>query len=258
MNTNSREKWDHFLPVNIDSNHLGQPIGNGVAGWVPPAAPVREASVGRFCRLEPLDVTCHSKDLFTAFQDDDEGHDWTYLPYGPFPGFTDYREWMQNACLGDDPLFFAICDLKTGEATGLASYLNITPGNGSIEVGHIHFSPKLKKTNAATEAMYLMMRRAFESGYRRYEWKCHAMNGASRAAAQRLGLSFEGVFRQHMVVKGRNRDSAWYAAIDEEWPALREAFTKWLSPENFDDSGRQRIRLSDLTAPILQRKHHET
>ena len=147
-----------------------------------------------------------------------------------------------------DPLFYAIVDLAKGEAVGVASYLRISPSSGSIEVGHINYSPLLQRTPAATEAMYLMMAQAFDLGYRRYEWKCHALNAPSRSAAQRLGFSFEGIFRQAAVVKGRNRDTAWYAAIDEEWPALREAFERWLDPTNFDEKGNQRVRLSDLTA----------
>jgi RimJ/RimL family protein N-acetyltransferase len=161
---------------------------------------------------------------------------------------------MHALCLGDDPLFFAIVDRTTSAPLGVASWLRIDPRAGSIEVGHLHFSPRLQRTPHATEAMFLMMQRAFELGYRRYEWKCDALNAPSRAAAQRLGLSFEGVFRQAWVVKGRNRDTAWYAAIDTEWPALRAAFTPWLDPANFDAAGRQRTRLSDLTGPILVRR----
>ena len=161
---------------------------------------------------------------------------------------------MSATCLGDDPLFFAILDQADGKATGVASYLRITPAAGSLEVGHIHYSPRLQRSPAATEAMFLMMRWAFDSGYRRYEWKCDALNAASRAAAHRLGLSFEGVFRQATVTKGRNRDTAWYAAIDAEWPALRAAFQAWLAPGNFDGAGRQRARLTDLTRPILKQR----
>jgi len=157
-------------------------------------------------------------------------------------------------CLGDDPLFFAILDKADGRAAGVASYLRITPAAGSIEVGHIHYSPRLQRSPAATEAMYLLMEQAFVLGYRRYEWKCDALNAASRAAAQRLGLSFEGIFRQATVYKGRNRDTAWYAAIDPEWPALREAFLAWLAPGNFDGTGGQRTRLADLTRPILKQR----
>lgn len=209
---------------------------------------------GRFARLEPLEVARHAAELFAVNQIDTDGAGWTYLPYGPFTDFDDYCRWMERTCLGGDPLFFAIRDLETNAVAGVAGYLRIMPESGSIEVGHIHFSPRLQRTKAATEAMFLMMQRAFGTGYRRYEWKCHALNEASRAAAQRLGLSFEGVFRQHTVVKGRSRDTAWFAAIDEEWPDLEKAFKTWLSPENFDDSGRQRTRLSKLTEPILQRK----
>jgi RimJ/RimL family protein N-acetyltransferase len=150
-----------------------------------------------------------------------------------------------------DPQFHAIIDLATGKVGGVASYLRIDPAAGSIEVGHINFSPRLQRTVAATEAMYLMMKRAFELGYRRYEWKCHALNAPSRAAAQRLGFSYEGIFRQARVDKGRNRDTAWYAAIDADWPALDRAFSSWLDPANFDEIGQQRTSLSSLTDPIL-------
>ena len=151
-------------------------------------------------------------------------------------------------------MYYAIVDVATNRAVGVASYLNVDPASGSIEVGHLHYSPLLQGSTAGTEAMFLMMHKAFELGYRRYEWKCHALNEASRRAAQRLGLSSEGVFRQARVVKGRNRDTAWYAAIDTEWPQLKEAFQRWLDPANFDDEGQQRSRLSDLTASVLKRR----
>lgn len=179
---------------------------------------------------------------------------WTYLSYGPFDSFGSYRAWMESSCLGSDPLFFAIVERATRRAVGTAAYVRIDPRSGSIEVGHLAYSPLLQRTPAATEAMYLMMERAFALGYRRYEWKCNALNAASRAAAQRLGLSFEGVFRQAAVFKGRNRDTAWYAAIDGEWPALRDAFSRWLGPGNFDEQGRQKIRLSALTRSILRQR----
>jgi RimJ/RimL family protein N-acetyltransferase len=154
-------------------------------------------------------------------------------------------------------MFFAIIDLTTGNAVGVASYLRINPLCGSIEVGHLNFSPLLQRKPASTEAMYLMMANAFGLGYRRYEWRCHALNAPSRTAAQRLGISFEGVFRQSMVVKGRSRDTAWYAAIDEEWPGLKDVFESWLSPSNFDDQGRQRTRLSELTGAFLRDRQEE-
>lgn len=164
---------------------------------------------------------------------------WTYLGYGPFASLADYQAWMQIACMGDDPLFFTIMDRASNKPLGLASYLRIDPRSGSIEVGHLAYSPLLKRTAAATEAMYLMMARAFDLGYRRYEWKCDSLNAPSRSAALRLGFTFEGIFRQATVVKGRNRDTAWFAIIDKDWPAIREAFVRWLSPDNFDAAGRQ-------------------
>jgi RimJ/RimL family protein N-acetyltransferase len=234
-------------------NHLGQPIGFAVPNWRPPPVPPRSSMEGRYCRLEPLDPARHASKLFEADGADTTGRSWTYLAYGPFSDLASYRRWMETDCLGDDPLFFVVVDTAGGRPLGLLSYLRIAPAAGSIEVGHIHFSPGLQRTPAATEAMYLMMKTAFESGYRRYEWKCDALNAASRSAAQRLGLSFEGVFRQATVYKGRNRDTAWYAAIDAEWPELRQHFLSWLDPKNFDEHGQQRARLSDFTRPILTR-----
>lgn len=232
-------------------NELGQVIGFPLPDWRRPPHPPRETLTGRLCRLEPLDPARHGDDLYRAYALDADARHWTYLPYGPFADREAYRQWMETTCRGDDPLFFAIVDPATGAAAGAAAYLRIDPGNGSIEVGHLRFSSLLQRKPAATEAMYLMMRRAFELGYRRYEWKCDALNAPSRAAALRLGLSYEGTFRQAMVIKGRSRDSAWFAATDRDWPALDAAFRRWLDPANFDDAGRQRVRLSDLTAPLL-------
>ncbi len=231
---------------------LNQPLGEIVADWKEPLFPAREVMQGKYCRLEPLDPQRHARELFAANALDAHGTNWTYLPYGPFAKFEEYLAWLEQQCSGSDPLFFAIVDAASGEAVGVASYLRITPDCGSIEVGHLNFSPKLQRTPAATEAMYLMMRRAFELGYRRYEWKCDSLNEPSRKAALRLGLSFEGIFRQATVRKGRNRDTAWHAAIDKEWPALRAAFEQWLSPANFDAAGRQRISLTSLTQSILK------
>ena len=233
-------------------NHLGQPIGFPLPGWTPPPRPPREAMEGRFCRLEPIDPDRHATALFAADAADTDGRTWTYLAYGPFRTLSEYRAWMISFCLSDDPLFFAIIDKADGQPAGVASYLRINPASGSIEVGGLHFSPRLQRHPAATEAMFLMMQWAFEAGYRRYEWKCDSLNAPSRAAALRLGLSFEGVFRQAIVIKNRNRDTAWYAAIDSEWPALRAAFQTWLDPVNFDEQGKQRQRLADLTRPILK------
>jgi RimJ/RimL family protein N-acetyltransferase len=219
---------------------LNLPVGAPLPDWRPPPRPPRQAHPGRFCRLEPLDPARHAADLHAANARDAEGRMWTYLPYGPFPGLAEYRAWMEAKWLGDDPLFFAIIDPATGRATGVASYLRIDPASGTIEVGHLGYSPLLQRTPAATETMALMMAHAFALGYRRYEWKCDALNAPSRAAALRLGFTFEGIFRQATVVKGRNRDTAWYSIIDAEWPARRLAFERWLAPENFDAAGRQR------------------
>ena len=207
---------------------------------------------GRFCRLEHADVSRHAAELFEACAHDKTGAMWTYLPYGPFDSFGSFKAWMMDLCSGPDPMQHAIIDLRTNRVVGLAAYMRITPGIGSIEVGHVIYSPLLQRATLATEAMYLMMRRAFELGYRRYEWKCDNFNARSRAAAQRIGFSFEGIFRQTFVYKDRTRDTAWFSVIDGEWPALKKAFERWLDPANFDERGEQRTRLSDLTAPLLK------
>jgi RimJ/RimL family protein N-acetyltransferase len=229
----------------VTLNAYGQPIGFSIPDWAPPPRPPQTAIDGQYCRIEPLDVDSHAADLHAA-NALDAGRHWTYLPYGPFATEADYREWMMAFCVGDDPLFFAVVPRDTGRAAGVASYLRIQPASGSVEVGHINFSPLLQRTRAATEAMYLMMKQAFELGYRRYEWKCDALNVPSRAAAERLGLSFEGIFRQATVYKGRNRDTAWYAVTDQDWRRAARAFEQWLHPANFDDTGHQRVRLSDF------------
>jgi RimJ/RimL family protein N-acetyltransferase len=240
-------------------NHLGQPVGFPLPNWTPPPAPAREPMEGRYCRLETLDPARHADELYAANSLDKDGRDWTYLPYGPFGSLAEYRGWMETLCQASDPaffgtgyIFFAILDKPTNKPLGIASYCRITPAVGCIEVGGIHFSARMKRSPIATEAMFLMMKNVFELGYRRYEWKCDSLNAPSRAAAQRLGFSYEGIFRQAIVYKNRNRDTAWYAMIDSEWPALRAIFDKWLDPANFDAQGRQRLRLSDLTAPILK------
>lgn len=235
-------------------NSLDQPIGFPLPHWRPPSPPPHEPMTGRYCRVEPLDPARHAAELYEANARDPSGRAWTYLSVGPFDSFDAYLNWIESSCLGDDPLYHAIVDLETGKAVGIASYMRIDTRNGVIEVGNINYSPLLQRTRAATEAMYLMMKRVFELGYRRYEWKCDALNMPSRAAAQRLGFSFEGVFRQAVVYKGRSRDTAWYSVIDSEWPALEEAFIRWLDPSNFDARGNQRLRLSDLTAPLVKQR----
>jgi RimJ/RimL family protein N-acetyltransferase len=240
--------------MHSETNFLGQPIGFAIKDWKPAAHPTRKVLTGRFCSLEPLSTLKHAADLFSANALDAEGKNWTYLPYGPFDSLSSYSSWIDQFSSTIDPLFFAIISNKTGKAVGVSSYLRIDPANGSIEIGHLNFSPLMQQTPIATEAMWLMMKEAFSLGFRRYEWKCNALNLPSRSAAQRLGLSFEGIFRQAAIVKGRNRDTAWYATIDKEWPALNEAFQYWLSPANFDDEEIQRVSLSKLTEAVLVRK----
>lgn len=234
-------------------NALGQPIGHDVAGWRAVERPPRTAMQGRTCVVESLNPARHAASLHAANSEDADGRMWTYMAYGPFESLAKYEDWMRATCLGDDPLFHAIVDQKSGQAKGVASYLRIDPGNGVIEVGHIALAPALQRTVAATEAMFLMMQRVFdELGYRRYEWKCDALNEPSRRAARRLGFTFEGIFRQATIYKGRNRDTAWFAVIDRDWPALKAAYRQWLDPANFDEAGRQRRSLTDLTAAIAQ------
>lgn len=229
------------------TNELGQPIGFEVPDWKPCSRPPRARMQGRYVLLEPISVASHAQDLFEAFAVDTENRIWTYLPYGPFASVDDCRAWIEKTCLGDDPLFHAIIDGDTGRAVGVASYLRIEPAVGVIEVGHINYAPALQKTRGATEAMYLMMRRVFgELGYRRYEWKCDALNAGSCAAAERLGFTYEGQFRQATMYRGRNRDTNWYSIVDTEWPALERAYEAWLALENFDENGVQRTSLKNL------------
>lgn len=227
-------------------NTWGQPVGTPLPGWRTPPRPVRETLSGRHCRLEPLDADQHAAPLFQALAADPDERAWTYLAYGPFADAAAYAAWMRTTCVGDDPLFFAIVEPEADEPIGVAAYLRIAPAAGSIEVGHLLYSHRLRQRPAATEAMYLLMRHAFELGYRRYEWKCDALNAPSRAAAERLGFVHEGLFRQAIVTKGRNRDTAWYSIVDGEWPTVRRAFETWLSPENFDERGEQRRKLAEI------------
>jgi RimJ/RimL family protein N-acetyltransferase len=228
-------------------NTLGQPIGPPLPHWQPRPRPPRTAMAGRFCRLEPLDPDRHAAELFTAYSADKDGRNWTYLPQGPFAGLDAYRAYLDQAARLDDPLVHTILLDEPGRAVGVASFMRIDPAVGVIEVGGINYSPLLQRKPPATEAMYLMMRRAFdELGYRRYEWKCDSFNAPSRAAAERLGFRYEGIFRQATIYKGRSRDTAWFSIIDGEWPALKQSFERWLAPENFDAEGRQKQRLSEF------------
>ena len=215
--------------------------------WKPAAAILPATLGGRTVTLEPLSAEQHSEALWHAVQ----GHDglWTWMGDGPYATQAGLRQSLEQKQAGTAAVFLALVPADTGKAAGYASYMRIDQDNGVVEVGNILLAPALQRTTAATEAMYLMARHVFEDlGYRRYEWKCNAKNEPSRRAALRLGFTFEGIFRQHMVVKGRNRDTAWFAMLDHEWPARKAAFKAWLVPANFDPQGRQRKSLSELKA----------
>jgi RimJ/RimL family protein N-acetyltransferase len=207
--------------------------------------PERRVLQGRFGRLEPLDEGKHGESLWRAV----EGADpmWHYLPYGPWRDEASFRAWLKERQALADPLYYAVLDNKSGRALGCVTLMRIDQPNGSIETGHIFYSPALQKTPLATEAVFLEAKHAFDDlGYRRFEWKCDNANEPSRRAARRFGFVFEGVFRQHLIVKGRNRDTAWFSIIDGEWPARKQAFERFLAPENFDAEGRQKKSLSSL------------
>jgi RimJ/RimL family protein N-acetyltransferase len=233
----------------LNGNPSNPPLGLPVPSWLPRQPPPLAATSGRFCRVEPIDSARHGEALYAAYAADREGRLWTYLPWGPYSGPEELCARIDAVRASGVRPEYALIDLASGKPFGQASYLNIDPAAGSIEVGGIVFAPPFQRGIAGTEAMYLMMRRAFEElGYRRYAWQCNSLNARSRAAATRLGFTFEGVWRQATVHKGRNRDTAWFSILDGEWPAIKTALERWLAPENFDAEGRQRTRLSVLTA----------
>ena len=240
----------HFyriLPMNDGPRE--RPVGFPLPGWRGARLPVRERIEGRFVAIEPLDAQMHGDDLYESVAPDVDGALWTYMPAGPFSSKKAFCSWLETVCAGSDPLFYAIVDLSTGTAVGMAAYMRIRPDIGVIEIGNILYSPALQRTRGATEAMFLFMQTAFdELGYRRYEWKCDSLNSASRKAAARLGFRYDGLFEQALVYKGRNRDTAWYSILDRDWPALKAAYSSWLDPDNFDPEGHQKLKLSDLVA----------
>jgi RimJ/RimL family protein N-acetyltransferase len=237
----------------LRTDEFGQPIGDALPGWSAPPFPAQAPLAGRYCRVEPLNAERHAKDLWDAQRDDDRGVRWTYLFQGPFADFEAYRRWVQVAQDSRDPQFYAIADVADGRAAGSCAYMRIEPAHGVIEIGSIYLAPRLARTRTATEALYLLMDNAFALGYRRYEWKCDSCNLPSRAAATRFGFTYEGTFRQAVVYKGRNRDTAWFSIIDGDWRrGLRDAYLHWLDPANFEANGRQKASLSALTAPFVQ------
>ena len=222
-----------------------RPRGALVEDWQPRLAPDDRLLFGADVVVEPLDVARHAPALWQAFSPDREGRLWDYMGYGPFANEIEMAMTYEKVAAGNDPKFYAFIAKASCRAEGVASFMRIAPEHGVIEIGHICLAPALQHTRAATEALFLMMRHALdELGYRRLEWKCDALNQPSRRAAERLGFTFEGVFRHHMVVKGRNRDTAWFAIIAEDWPPLRQAFNRWLAAGNFDAEGRQRKPLA--------------
>ncbi len=223
---------------------LGE-ILSTASGWV---RPERRPFEGRLVRLEPLSRERHAADLYEASHRDEQARAvWAYLFQGPFPDQAAYEAWLDGAERSEDPLFFALVDRADGRAKGQASLMRITPEMGVIEVGNIWYAPEIQRTALPTEAMLLLFAHVFDDlGYRRLEWKCNALNAPSRRAADRLGFAYEGTFRQHMVVKGRNRDTAWFAIVDRDWPGVGAGLRAWLDPANFDAAGRQRRRLEEL------------
>ena len=226
-------------------------FGEIVESFSIPPHPKGISIEGRLVDLKPLNSNKYAKELFLSNSLDEKGINWAYLPYGPFDSQVNYTKWIKSFEEGDDPVFFAIISKKLKKAIGIASFLRINPTKGLIEVGHINYSPLLQKTTEATEAMFLMMKWVFDNGYRRYEWKCNALNLKSRRAAQRLGFSYEGVFRQMTISKGRNRDTAWFAIIDKEWAEIERCFDQFLSESNFDNNGKSKVSLNSLTESLL-------
>ncbi|WNF46739.1 GNAT family protein [Pseudomonas sp. SG20056] len=216
--------------------------------WQPVPTPAHKPLDGQYVRVEPLDPTRHSDDLWQALQGpDSDPRLWDYLPYGPFSERAAFDTWLSGQAASRDPLFFSVIDLRQQRAVGLLSFLRITPKDGCIEIGHIAFGRAMQRSPASTEAVYLLAKLALgELGYRRLEWKCNAANARSMRAAKRLGFSYEGLFRQHMVVKGENRDTAWFAILDSEWQACNAAFKHWLAADNFNANGQQQQRLEDM------------
>jgi RimJ/RimL family protein N-acetyltransferase len=230
-----------------ETNAFGQTVGVALPHWFACAMPVKTVLAGRYCRLEPLCAERHARQLYEA-EHHSEDADWTYTQYGPFPSYAGYHEWLAPLEHKNDPVFFAIIDEARNAAMGISAYQAVRAGVGVLECGHVKFSSALQRTRAATEAMYLMMSNAFDLGYRRYEWKCDSLNLRSRKAAERLGFTLEGIFRQATIQQGRNRDTAWYSILDSEWPALQVAFETWLDPSNFDAQGLQLHSLSSIRA----------
>lgn len=222
-----------------------RPVGPIVDPLPPGTRPDMRPLHGLWVMLEPVSAERHARDLYASFKDSDpDGNVWTYLGYGPWQSFEQFEGWVREREASRDPWFYAFVRRDTGKAVGMGSFMRCDAPNGVIEIGHIWMSPGLQQTREATEVIFLMIRHCFDDlGVRRLEWKCDALNAPSRKAAERFGFHFEGIFRQHLIVKGRNRDTAWFAMLDKDWPRIRAGFERWLRPENFDEKGRQKAKL---------------
>jgi RimJ/RimL family protein N-acetyltransferase len=232
-----------------------RPVGDVVDPLPPGKAPDLRPLHGRWIRLDPVTAARHGDSLFAAFHGA-EGEDdiWTYLGYGPFENKETFVEWLKQREVARDPWFYAFVKRDTSDTVGMGAFMRLDAANGVIEIGHIWFTPQLQRTREATEIIFLMMRHAFDDlGVRRLEWKCDSLNAPSRRAAERFGFTFEGIFRQHFIVKGRNRDTAWYAMLDSEWPAVRKAFESWMKDENFDAEGGQKAKLQVRPSAAIPR-----
>ena len=219
-----------------------RPLGPKVDPVPPGSMPDRRPLHGMWMLLEPVSAELHARDLFDSITGKDDV--WTYMGYGPWAEFEAFEAWLKERETARDPWFYAFIRRDTGKACGMGAFMRCDAPNGVIEIGHIWMSPALQKTREATEAIFLMIRHCFDDlGVRRLEWKCDALNAPSRKAAARFGFEFEGIFRQHMIVKGRNRDTAWFAMLDKDWHVIRAGFERWLRPENFDEKGRQKAKL---------------
>ncbi|WP_327352321.1 GNAT family N-acetyltransferase [Streptomyces sp. NBC_01304] len=237
--------------MHIRLNEYDQPVGEPVPDWTPRPRPAAVTLTGRRCRLEPLNADTHTADLYAAYRSGPDHRDWTYMSSGPFDDPQDYRRHVEGMAASTDPRHYAVIDLADGKPVGTLSLMRQDPAQGVVEVGNVMFSPLMKRSPISTEAQFLAMKYVFEDlGYRRYEWKCDSLNAPSRKTAERLGFTFEGIFRQALVYKGRNRDTAWFSVVDTEWPTVKKAFESWLAPENFDDQGVQRHSLAELRAAL--------
>ena len=224
----------------IRLNEFDQPIGYPVENWTGVESPDDLTIHGMYGTLVPLNVQVHGRQLHEQFLVDSEGKDWTYLSYGPFPEYEAFERWMLETCFKPDIRFFVVIDAKNRETVGMLSLMRIDRVHGVIEIGHVHFSPKMQRSSLSTETIYSLIAWAFAAGYRRVEWKCDNLNARSKAAALRFGFQFEGLFRNALVYKGRNRDTAWFSIIQQEWPPIEKAFEEWLDPSNFDELGHQK------------------